>query len=411
MNEMKICLFCRHFYPHIGGNETQTMRLALELIKNGVEVMVVTSRVNASYKKYEEHNGIKIHRVNGSFIFSIAQRIKSVFCRKRMFSGFIDENTAKVRKRFYTKITILFSLLEEYSFMWNSLRVLRLHRCEYDLIHSQILLNNGYIALLAGLKYNKPVLIKDASLGGLEKVWLKPNVEKKKEKLRKYAYFVAVSTQIAEKLEEQGVCRSHIFNIPNGINIVKNIEKKHSSKADIALFVGNFWQGKIKGLDVLLKAMGIVVQTHPHVKLLIAGKGDIELYKQLAVIYKCDSNVEFLGQVHNVEELYQKSTVFVLPSRQEGMSNATLEAMSYSMPCVVTNVSGSLDQIENGKEGIIVPIGNHLEMAKALCYMFDHPDIARKMGEAANVKVRNKFDISVVANDLINVYKTLICNL
>ena len=100
--------------------------------------------------------------------------------------------------------------------------------------------------------------------------------------------------------------------------------------------------------------------------------------------------------------------LFVLPSRQEGMSNATLEAMSYGMPCVVTDVSGSSDQIENGKEGLIVPVESFQDMANAICYLLDNPERAKEMGQAAKHKILEKFDIAVLARDVVDVYCRLI---
>lgn len=409
MWKMKVCLFCRHFYPHVGGNETQTMHLALELIKQGIEVMVVTGRIDKSYDKYEECKGIKIYRVTCNPFYLLIKRISGIVRRKTSIS-IIEKNSVNVEiNSFRKKVVHLIYLLDEYVFMWNSLNLLKRHKSEYDLIHSQMLLNYGYMALCAGLKNQKPVLIKDASLGGLDHVTLKPNIQRKKEKLRKYAYFVAISSKIAENLSQQEVPEKNIFKIVNGINI-ENIDLKNNFNAipNTLLYVGNFWQGKIKGLDVLIRALSILVQRYPDVKLLVAGKGNIDYYLQLALEYKCSSNVEFLGQVNDVDKLYRQCEIFVLPSRQEGMSNATLEAMSYGIPCVVTDVSGSSDQIENGKEGLIVPVEAYKEMAEALCYMLDNPDKAKEMGRAAKRKILTKFDISIVTTDIIGVYHKLV---
>lgn len=406
---MKVCLFSRHFYPHVGGNETQTMLLALELIRQGIKVMIVTGRIDQSYSKYEEYKGIKIYRVSCTPLYSFIKKILVLKKRKRVSSGSeigdISNSSSFIRNR----IVNLISLLDQYIFMWNSFKVLKRHKNEYDLIHSQILLNYGYMALCAGLRNQKPVLIKDASLGGLDNISLKPNVNKKREKLRKFAYFVAISSKIASNLLQQGVPKRRIFRITNGVDI-ENIALKNNLDAspNTILYVGNFWQGQIKGLDVLLQALGIVVQTNPDVKLLVAGKGNINCYRKIAFEHNCDRNIEFLGQVMDMDKLYRSCMIFVLPSRQEGMSNATLEAMSFGMPCVVTDVSGSSDQIENGKEGLIVPVEKFQEMAKAICYLLDNPERAKEMGQAAKNKILEKFDITVVATDIIGIYYQLI---
>lgn len=405
---MKICLFCRYFYPHIGGNETQTMNLALELIRQGVEVSVVTGWSDPADPRYEVYKGIKIYRAKyfslHRFIYKHLKRVKSPAGEKvKVVEGGRKNSWIKV------KLSALSHFLEEYTFMWNCSGIWNKHKEEFDLIHSQMLMNYGYMALKAGLKLKKPVLIKDASLGGLEKVKLCPGIQRRRNLLRRKGYFVAVSTQIRDNLIGQQIPSHRIFKIPNGIGVEDiSYKKRNGAVTATVLFAGNFWQGRIKGLDVLIRAMGKVVQTVPQAKLLVAGEGNVACYRELAEECKCGDRIEFLGQVWDMGYLYRESSVFVLPSRQEGMSNATLEAMSWGMPCVVTDVSGSSDQIKNGFEGIIVPVEDPEEMARAICYLLEHPIEAEKMGQAAKEKVSKEFDIKFVTSRLIEVYSHLL---
>lgn len=411
---MKICIFCRYFYPHIGGNETQAMNLALQLIEQGVEVLVITARHDKTLPKFEQYQGINIYRVRYLSLYKLARNILTSIKSKlhktpaEATDSPDSSNTAQVSaaRNMFRRVN---KLVEEYTFMWSATSSMRKNQDKFDLIHSQMLLNYGYMALRAGGKLHKAVLIKDATLGGLSLVELQPFVDKKRELLRTKGNFVAISSMIAENFKTQGIKDNQIFKITNGIDI-SGIEKKDNfeAEANTVLFAGNFWQGEIKGLDVLIRAIGLVVQTNPSVKLRIAGKGNENIYKALAIRYGCANNVEFLGQVKNMDPEYRRNAIFVLPSRQEGMSNSVLEAMSYGMPCIVTDVSGVRDQIDNGTEGLIVPVENFTAMADAMRFMLNNPQQARQMGQKAKIKVIEKFDMRVVTQQIINVYQNLI---
>lgn len=409
---VRICMFCRYFYPSIGGNETQALLLAKELITQGVSVMVVTSRINSTYKKEELYEGIKIYRV--AELSELIRGIKKITNRfgltkqKEAVITVANLGCREDKTHAYSKLSKLSNLINISYFKFNALRKLKAECRNYDLIHSQMLGQIGYIALRGALDNRKSILIKDATLGGLDLVNVGFNVNKQRKLLKEKANFVAISNRIYDNFIMQGIDKSRLFQISNGIDIA-NITNKNNFNARFGtvLFVGNFWQGEIKGLDILLRAMGKVVSKYNKVRLLIVGEGNIEHYKEIAKMAGVLDNVCFLGPVKNMDSIYRSHSIFVLPSRSEGMSNATLEAMSYGMACVVSDVSGSSDLIENGKEGLIIPIGDLTAMAKAIIEMLDDTERARLMGNAAKEKICRKFDIRIVATKYIKVYKEI----
>jgi glycosyltransferase involved in cell wall biosynthesis len=407
-NKLNVCLFCKHFYPHIGGNETQTMNLALELTRQGINVMVVTARIDKSYPQKEIYNNIKIYRANYLSLIRLVHNVLKII-KKKQYSKYItvsnNENKVSMLRMCLRTFNIL---IEDYSFMYTSFKIMKYYKNDFDIIHSQILSNYGYMAFYIGRMLKKPVIIKHASLTEMN-ITLKPGIKKKCDLLRNNAYFVAISSQIERSFIQQGISPGRIFRIFNGIDI-SDIDSKNNdnSMPNTILYVGNFWQGKIKGLDILIKAMGEVVKHKQEAKLYIAGEGNLTAYIAIAKECGCEKNIEFLNQVKDMDNYYSKCSVFILPSRQEGMSNSTLEAMSYGMPCVVTDVSGSSDQIENSKEGIIVPIEDYQTMAQAICYILDNPEVARTIGRAAKEKICTQFDMKFIVSQIINTYKFLI---
>ena len=321
-------MLVRYYSPHKGGNEGQC-RLLSEFFAGGdTKVVVLTERYSGELKKKEVINQVEIIRLNSLNTFFNIGKVRSVNFLGKLF-----------RTGFY--------YLSEFSLMFNIFLFLRLRKFRYDIIHIH---QNNWIAYwgIIAVKKRIPVIIKDATLNGFNELRLMPLSESMRKKIIRNGKFVAVSSDIYINLIEYGVKGQNIFLIPNAAAVPSKINSYKNSE-DI-IFVGNFEQGKIKGLDTLINAMSIVSVQNKEAKLSIIGKGDPEPY--LRMIEKnplLKNRIQFYNQVDNISEYYLNAFMFVLPSRCEGMSNSLLEAMSYGMPCISTRVSGSNDLINSEK--------------------------------------------------------------
>jgi glycosyltransferase involved in cell wall biosynthesis len=101
-----------------------------------------------------------------------------------------------------------------------------------------------------------------------------------------------------------------------------------------------------KGLDLLLHAMREVQQQHPHLHLTILGAGPEEArLRQLSLKLNLETAVSFPGYKQNLSAFYAQATLFVLPSRYEGMPNALLEAAAAGLPLAATPCSAGLSNL------------------------------------------------------------------
>ncbi len=98
--------------------------------------------------------------------------------------------------------------------------------------------------------------------------------------------------------------------------------------------------------------------------------------------------VEFLGYRADVEAVYAALDVMVLPSRHEGFGVAFLEAMAMGVPVVGTRVVGSVDAVEDGITGLLVPPADPAALAAAIRRLFDDPPLRRRLVEEAARRVR-----------------------
>lgn len=118
----------------------------------------------------------------------------------------------------------------------------------------------------------------------------------------------------------------------------------------------------------------------------IYGQGEKEndLKKQVAD-FKLANRVCFPGNVQNIAEEMEKNAMFVLSSDFEGMPNALMEAMALGLPCVATDcpVGGPRYLIQNGENGLLVPVKDADALAKAMRYLLAHAEEMKCMGECA----------------------------
>ena len=122
---------------------------------------------------------------------------------------------------------------------------------------------------------------------------------------------------------------------------------------------------EIKNLPMLLKGFKRVLAKRPDVYLLIAGRGTEEdCLKACAEGLGIGERVVFLGLRDDLAEIYPLLDVFLLTSFSEGISLTLLEAMSYAVPAVVTDVGGNPEVVLEGKTGFLVALNDEEKLAE-----------------------------------------------
>jgi glycosyltransferase involved in cell wall biosynthesis len=115
-----------------------------------------------------------------------------------------------------------------------------------------------------------------------------------------------------------------------------------------------------------------------------------------------------VGALANPFPVLRASNVFCLPSRNEGFSNALIEAMGCGLPCVATRVGGNAEALEEGKSGYLVATEDADAMADRILRLLRDPVLARRMGEAARETVRARFSMDAMMNRLTGIYDELL---
>lgn len=195
--------------------------------------------------------------------------------------------------------------------------------------------------------------------------------------------------------------------IPNGVNTTrfsKNENKLGLRKIynlqetdKIIVFVANEW--KRKGLEVLVRVVSKMVNSYNNIKLVVAGRDLNGAVNFLKETYRIEDELIYLGEIKDIEKIYQMSDIFCLPTEEDAFGLVIGEAMSCGLPVVITDRCGIKDYIENYKSGVIVQYDNiEEELHLALETLLNDQEMCRKIGIYARKMIEKELSWKMIAS-------------
>lgn len=168
---------------------------------------------------------------------------------------------------------------------------------------------------------------------------------------------------------------------------------------------------KIKGGDILIKALQIVINSIPNLSVYIAGSGPQE--KELKTLVKklnLENYVKFLGFISNEEkyQYYKACKVVVVPSRWDCQPAALFDAAASEKPAIASDMANP-GIIEEGKTGFIFKSEDIKDLASKMIVLLKNEKLREEMGKAAKAKVK-QYDWNQVAERYIEIYKEAIAD-
>jgi glycosyltransferase involved in cell wall biosynthesis len=309
------------------------------------------------------------------------------------------------------------------SFALKALFFLIRHRADYDIIHTHTEYSPAIIAALAGRWLHKRVIVKIRRLpqDGLVQFRGSLRAQLRFRLLNSGVdRWMAISQAIEHELS-QIVEKSKISFIPNAVDTtaIRPLEAQARQLARqklgipetmfVGLFVGNLRPRK--RVDVLLKAWHELKLEGIQARLLILGSGDCEeSLREMIYALSLEKDVIWAGlqPYQQVIHYLQMANVFVLPSESEGLSNALLEAMAAGVAVISTRVSGSLELIDDGVNGLLVDIGDVEGLAAALKHLACDPNLCTTLGHRARQTVDEKYSLVDIAKQYLQLYDDLL---
>jgi len=149
-----------------------------------------------------------------------------------------------------------------------------------------------------------------------------------------------------------------------------------------------------KGIDTVIRAVGLLRRDALPVTLRIVGSGDDQLrLRRIAHDLGVEDRVEFLGSVeqHGLDRQYAECDVFTLPSSKEGFGIVFLEAMRHAKPCIGARHGGIPEVIGDGVDGYLVDYGDASQVAARVRELWKNPERTQAMGLAARQKIADRY--------------------
>lgn len=170
-------------------------------------------------------------------------------------------------------------------------------------------------------------------------------------------------------------------------------------------FVGRLTRDK--GIVDLMESFEALRADRPALHLLLVGDheaGD-PLDAELVDRLRDHPNVTHLGWVDDTMAVYPAIDVLAFPSAREGLPNVPLQAQAASVPVVAYAATGTVDALDDGVGGLLVPNGDNDELTFALAALVDDPARRHRMGAAGRNWVRDRFDQQMIWEALTERYR------
>lgn len=218
----------------------------------------------------------------------------------------------------------------------------------------------------------------------------------------------AIYDHLLDKLSPE---RNHI--IYNGVASVSDFDrfrriKRSSVKSDeffTFALVGMVHPNK--GQDVAIRALALLTQKFPQVRLLIVGGGDVSYVRRLVSELGIKDRVDFWGHVDDPYRAYLSADAVLMCSKNEGMGRVTVEAMSACCPVIGYDNAGTSEIIQHRQTGLLYR-GGFEALASQMQWCLENPSQIKQIGKNAWQFARQQYSVETYAKEVYKVLSTVV---
>ena len=281
-----------------------------------------------------------------------------------------------------------------------------------DIVHHfgiRQIVHGNIAARLAGIKksYN--------SITGLGSVFISGNIilkffiltVLKISLLFKKSYILVQNKHDFDFVKKKLPNKNNILLPASGVDTNKFLQTKEPKGNVIFLFASRII--KDKGIIELIEATKQLKSQKKKFELYIAGSPDFQNKSTISHVqlktWESLGYIRYLGLVKDMEQLYKKVHVGILPSYREGLPKSLLEAASSGKPIITTDVPGCNEIVKNEFNGLIVPPKDSNELMKAMKKLILNKKLRISMGKKGRELIKKNFSNSKAAKDIVNLYQ------
>lgn len=379
----RVLMFCPQFAPAIGGAERQAEKLGKALRAQGVDVRILTPRLDRASASAECIDGVLPVR---RFVLS-------------------DWSKRFPRLRGIGLVNAPWVALQVFWQVWREGR-------DADIVHCHIGSLQTVAAAYASRVRGLPVICKAAMAddrGDLGEAARLGVIGRLVAKLGRTAFtkWIATTRAVREALLRAGVDNGRILLIPNGVEVGEESLSRPSAKVRRFLYLGRLSTNIQRDVPGMIKAFEEVADKIPGVELAIVGGGDLlEETRVLSRASRNSTQINVPGPMSPGEWLAW-AHCFVLPSRREGLSNALLEAMAAGLPCIANDIPPNREVLADGEAGMLVSVADVEQLQAAMLRCATDAPYAAFLATSARARVAQHYALDAVAKKYSELYEAL----
>ena len=205
-----------------------------------------------------------------------------------------------------------------------------------------------------------------------------------------YAAGVVLQTERSRSFFSKRVGKTAVI-LPNSLNPLFIRPAFQGEREKRIVSVGRMDANK--NHEMMIRAFAKLAAKYPEYTLIIYGEGELRSHlEKLIDSLELSDKVLLPGVILNVADEIEKTSLFLLTSYSEGVSNALIEAMALGLPVIATDVpsGGTVELIEHGKNGWIIPVGDETALEKAMDKLLSDRELAESLGVQAR-KLQERF--------------------
>ena len=220
-------------------------------------------------------------------------------------------------------------------------------------------------------------------------------------------HLIANTHDIVDYVTDNGWSANAVRYLPNFVDQpsaqpVARAELDTPADAPLLLALGRLHQNK--AFDVLLDALVDLPGTY----LWLAGSGGLDAsLRARARSLGINDRVRFLGWREDTAALYAAADLYVCSSRVEPLGNVVIEAWANGRPVVAAAASGPASLIEDGKNGVLVPIDNAAMLAAAIERILASPELATSLIDGGRTAYERDFTEAAVVKQYLNFFSAI----
>lgn len=230
-------------------------------------------------------------------------------------------------------------------------------------------------------------------------------------------HVVSVSAFVGDYLASVDVPRAMISAIPTGIDleryiadpVLPDLKRELGLPADSVLIGTVAILRRKKGHAELLEAVPSILAAHPNAHFVFAGDGPqkANLEARIAAL-GLNGKVHLLGLRRDVVNVLRSLDLFVLPTHQEALGTALIEAAAMGLPAIASAVDGVPEVLADQETGLLVPAQDSAALAAAINRLLGDADLRARLAANARQRVVERFSRDVMAQNMVALYQHLL---